>query len=139
MTNQLSGTPESGERAVRRRVVLKLEVGADSWRELQYALNSLATEIAMNGRLSPWAVSGGYSSGWNFTANEDENITHDGWAAANEAFCATLRDRDEHPTGEDAEERLSGEAMPARAEGIAETLSPTTTERKADSRKDGIS
>lgn len=30
-----------------------------------------------------------------------------------------FRDSDEHPKGEDAE-RLSGEAMPARAEGIAQ-------------------
>lgn len=37
---------------------------------------------------------------------------------APEDLPANMRDSDEHPEGEDAE-RLSGEAMPARAEGIA--------------------
>ena len=37
--------------------------------------------------------------------------------------CPWCRDSDEHPKGEDAE-RLSGEAMPARAEGIAQSPEP---------------
>lgn len=41
-------------------------------------------------------------------------------------FTTRPRDSDEHPKGEDAE-RLSGEAMPARAEGIAQPGQPTPT------------
>ena len=76
--------------APRRRVVLELSVGGDSWQDIQFALKSLQTEIAMSGSLSTSCVSGGYSSGWNFTSSEDESITHDSWAEANERYCALL-------------------------------------------------
>lgn len=76
----------------RRRVVLKLDLEADSWEDAERALHSLRTEIAMSGSLSKGCVSGGYSSGWHYTTSEDESITHDSWAAANDAYCATLKD-----------------------------------------------
>lgn len=42
------------------------------------------------------------------------------------AGSSLLRDSDEHPQDENAQ-RLSGEAVPARAEGIAQTIPPTET------------
>ncbi len=77
--------------APRRRVVIKLEIGADTWEDAQYALNSLANDIAMRRSLPPWSVSGGYSVGWTLSSSEDETITHDSWAEANEAYCAHLQ------------------------------------------------
>jgi hypothetical protein len=75
----------------RRRIVVNLRIGADSWDELRGTFRELETQIAMYGKLSSNAVSGGYSSGYILDSNEDESITHDSWFEANEAYCNTLR------------------------------------------------
>ncbi|SLJ86874.1 hypothetical protein SAMN06295987_101397 [Novosphingobium mathurense] len=79
------------EKAPRRRIVLNLEAGADSWEDLRDLLRRLETELAMRGSLPPSMVSGGYSSGFILTADEDESITRESWAKENEAYCARLK------------------------------------------------
>lgn len=49
-------------------------------------------------------------------------------APSAEPYCAVHRDSDEHRNGEDGN-RLSGEAMPARAEGIAQDADSLTKAR----------
>ena len=75
----------------RRRVVVKLQIGADSWEELRGIFRGLETRLVVDGRLSATCISGGYSSGYIMESNEDESITHDSWAEANEAYCASLK------------------------------------------------
>lgn len=79
------------EKGPRRRVVAEIKVGADSWEDLRHELVHLATEIARHGNLSKWSVSGGYSCGHVITTSEDESVTHDSWAEANEAYVQTLK------------------------------------------------
>lgn len=78
--------------APRRRIEATIKIGADSWRDLQGALRCLETEVATDGRLSKWSVSGGFSFGWTVESSEDETITHDSWADANKAYCEALRE-----------------------------------------------
>lgn len=63
----------------RRRIVAKIEIEADSWRDLRGALRQLETDMVVNGGVLRNVVSGGYSSGWIVTADEDESITHETW------------------------------------------------------------
>lgn len=79
---------------VRRRIVVDLKIGADSWDDIRGLFRHLETELAMHGRLSKSCVSGGYTSGYILTSDEDESITHDSWAAANEAYCRALKERE---------------------------------------------
>jgi hypothetical protein len=81
--------------APRRRVEIKISIGADSWEEARYAIRAIETDLIMNGgKLSPWAVSGGVDSGYSYVASEDEAITHESWRAANEAYCQSLSSDD---------------------------------------------
>lgn len=75
----------------RRRVLFEAKIGADTWRDLQSHLHSLATQIACEGSLSTCSISGGYSSGHIINCNEDTTIDHDSWAEANEAYVAGLK------------------------------------------------
>lgn len=67
------------EKPPRRRIAAKIEIEADSWRELRVALRQLETKMVEDGGKLRSHVSGGYSSGWIVTANEDESITHETW------------------------------------------------------------
>lgn len=67
------------EKPPRRRIAAKIEIEADSWRELRVALRQLETKMVEDGGKLHSHVSGGYSSGWIVTANEDESITHETW------------------------------------------------------------
>lgn len=75
----------------RRRVEATISISADSWDDLRRELNHLATEVARHGSLSKWSVSGGYSTGHIIETSEDETVTHDSWAEANEAYCRALQ------------------------------------------------
>jgi len=66
----------------RRRVVVKLQIGADSWDELRGIFRELETRLVVDGRLSATCISGGYSSGYIMESDEDESITHDSWTEA---------------------------------------------------------
>jgi hypothetical protein len=75
----------------RRRVQISLEIGADSWDHLAASIHCIADDIDRQGKLPPWSVSGGYSSGWHYTVSEDESITHESWAKANDAYVKEIR------------------------------------------------
>jgi hypothetical protein len=79
----------------RRRIELKLTIGADNWDALRGALKSIQTEVAIHGRLSTSGVSGGYDSGWVYECSERPEITHDSWAADlnNYLACSSTDDR----------------------------------------------
>lgn len=65
-----------------RRIVMRAKIEADSWEDLYGHLRSLTTEMACNDkRLSKQSVSGGYSSGHIIVIEENEDMTHDKWAA----------------------------------------------------------
>lgn len=77
--------------APRRRVEIKISIGADSWEEARWAICQIETDLVANGgKLSPVMVSGGVSVGYNYTASEDETVTHESWREANEAYCRSL-------------------------------------------------
>lgn len=77
----------------RRRVEFIAKIGADSWEDLQHALQHLSTEIARHGRLPASSCSGGYSTGHIVVTSEDSDITHDSWAnRLNEYLDALPRD-----------------------------------------------
>ena len=68
----------------RRRVVMKLEVGADSWEDLEETLQAILFRLAERKRRSEAALnitSGGYSSGFTLEADEDPTVDHDSYAA----------------------------------------------------------
>lgn len=67
--------------APRRRIVMRLEIGADSWEELEIALANAATSVAM-GQMRSTGASGGVASGSSWEADEDETITHESYFAA---------------------------------------------------------
>lgn len=79
------------EKAPRRRIVLNLDAGADSWEDLRDLLRRLETELATRGTLPPSMVSGGYSSGFILVVDEDESITRESWTKENDAYCARLK------------------------------------------------
>lgn len=78
------------ERKPRRRVVFLAKIEADSWEELSSRLRDLQTEIAMHDKLSPWSISGGYSSGHIIVASEDGSIDHDSWAIELNRYLESL-------------------------------------------------
>lgn len=75
----------------RRRVVVNLKIGTDDWQEIRHALRTIETEIALYGELSRNSVSGGVSSGWILTSDEDKTITHETYAAENLGYVQWLR------------------------------------------------
>jgi hypothetical protein len=74
----------------RRRIELKLTIGADNWDALRGALKSIQTKIAISGSLSTSSVSGGYDSGWIYECSERSEITHESWAEDLNAYLAAL-------------------------------------------------
>lgn len=79
----------------RRRIVLHADIEADSWEDMRYALQNLADGIAHRGRLSTSVVSGGFSSGFAVTTDEDTSIDHESWRKANDAYVAQLREKEQ--------------------------------------------
>lgn len=75
----------------RRRIVMRLDVGADDWESLSSTLDHLSRECLREGGLSKSVVSGGYSAGFIMTCDIDETITHDTWADANNKYCEELK------------------------------------------------
>lgn len=75
----------------RRRIVVKIEIEADTWRDLRAAFRQLETSMVTNreGKLHNH-VSGGYSSGWIVAADEDDSITHESWAENLDAYLKTI-------------------------------------------------
>lgn len=66
----------------RRRIKLTLELGADSWRDAEIALEHIAYRIREADHLGQpevQVVSGGGSSGYQLHADEDPDITHDSY------------------------------------------------------------
>lgn len=76
----------------RRRFWLKLKVEADTLDDLIGFLRGFETELYM-GKVSN-GVTGGYSAGAVYNFNEDDTITHESWAEANEAYVNWMRERD---------------------------------------------
>lgn len=80
--------------APRRRVEIKINIGADNWEEARWVIRQLETDLVENGgKLRPMLVSGGCSAGYNYIANEDETITHESWREANDEYCRSLGER----------------------------------------------
>lgn len=64
----------------RRAYVFKVEIGADTRNDLIAVLRHLEFQISAD-KLST-GVSGGYSSGYTYSLDIDESITHDDFMAA---------------------------------------------------------
>lgn len=82
----------------RRRVVLKLEVGADSWRDLEGALNAVRHRLAereQRGEERVLTTSGGVSFGFHLEADEDPDVDHDSYFVAVDQWIEEDRKRDE--------------------------------------------
>ena len=77
----------------RRRVVMLAKIEADDWEGLQSELKCLATEIAIDGRLSRSSCSGGYSTGHIIVTSEDGSIDHDAWAIKLDEHLKRLDER----------------------------------------------
>lgn len=71
----------------RRRVVVTLDLGADSWDEVASALDQIAFEVAA-GKMRGSACSGGPSSGYTWSANEDESVTHETYFEALDKYLS---------------------------------------------------
>jgi hypothetical protein len=67
--------------APRRRVVIGLELGADSWDDAARVLEQVALQIRMGQMRGP-GVSGGPATGYIYDASEDETVTHDSYFEA---------------------------------------------------------
>lgn len=80
----------SGEKKIRRRVEFSLKGGADSWQDLAATLRSIAFDLDQ-GQMRGRAASGGYSAGYSWSADEDESVTHESFAAALEEFLDAQR------------------------------------------------
>jgi hypothetical protein len=75
-----------------RRLVMRAKIEADSWSDLYGHLKSLVTQMACNDhRLSKQSISGGYSTGHIIVIEEDEDMTHDKWAADLDAWLEAER------------------------------------------------
>jgi hypothetical protein len=69
----------------RRRIVLSLTLGADSWDEADRALDDVALrlyEAARDGDTSVVCTSGSPSAGWHLEASEDVGVDHAGFVEA---------------------------------------------------------
>jgi hypothetical protein len=87
----VSPTPESVERPLRRRVAVLLQLGADSWEDVERAFTDMATRVAL-GEMRGVCTSGGYSWGFHYEASEDESVTHDSYFAALTAWLDRERE-----------------------------------------------
>jgi len=77
--------------APRRRVEIKISIGADNWQEARWAIRQIETDLVSNGgKLKPMTISGGCNVGYSYRASEDESITHESWLEANDAYCRSL-------------------------------------------------
>lgn len=91
----MSATHEEGTSPERlqpphRRLVLTLELNADSWEDAIQALESLVLDLEL-GHCRMGSVSGGYSSGYLLRVQEDPEITHERYMEAVHAYVAQLR------------------------------------------------
>lgn len=65
----------------KRRIQIRLELGADSWEHAAEALRSIALEIDQ-GYCRGESVSGGYTSGYVCSATEDPSVSHESFTKA---------------------------------------------------------
>ena len=81
----------------RRRVKIELRMGADSWKDAADTLECIATEIRLGKHCNGPIISGGYTTGYAWEADEDESITHDSYQAASHAYIHSdeFRERSE--------------------------------------------
>lgn len=78
----------------RRRVVCKIEIGADSWREMANALDAIAFRIWEANEKNEQQVSvvnGGPTAGWTLEGDEDMTISHETYIDGIEAWLAERR------------------------------------------------
>lgn len=75
----------------RRAHHLTLEVGADTYEDLIYALKQIIFDIERGSRQS---VSGGYSTGWILSYSTDETMTHDRYFALLDTYIAGTQNTD---------------------------------------------
>lgn len=76
--------------APRRRVQIKIDLGADSWEEAARALGQMETDM-LRGGLRTRGASGGWGCGYHYEASEDESVTHDSYVKAVEEWLAAER------------------------------------------------
>lgn len=91
--SESNGT-KAAEAVPRRRVVCKIEIGADSWREAANALDAIAFRLwEANDKKEPQVsvVSGGPTSGWSLDGDEDMGISHETYIGSIEAWLAERR------------------------------------------------
>lgn len=69
----------------RRRIVFKVEIGADSWDAVVGALEDLAIEVDRGHWRGPNGCSAGSDYSFTLTASEDESVTHESYIAATRA------------------------------------------------------
>jgi hypothetical protein len=78
------------EEIPRRRILLTLEIDADSWEHVERALRQserdLAEKVLSSSTLTIEIVTSGPDYAFSLTANEDPLITHESYAAALERW-----------------------------------------------------
>lgn len=99
----------------RRRIVCKIELGADSWQEAAAALDSIAFrlyEAKERNEQEVSVTSGGPSSGWTLKADEKPEITHESYISDIET-CLALKKagRNEQNPAQDEQEQASQQAV----------------------------
>lgn len=77
----------------RRRFVLKLSLGADSYEEMTSALYNIAREFDRR-EIGKDMASGSPSSGFSLEWSEDESVTHDSYMAAIDEYLGTQSSND---------------------------------------------
>lgn len=86
-----SGAPNvSAREPPRRRVMVELRLGADSWDEVAAALEQIAREVSI-GQMRAHVSSGSPTSSYAWLASEDERVTHDSYFEALDAYLEEER------------------------------------------------
>lgn len=75
----------------RRAHQFRLNLGADSIKELVHSLNQIALDIEIAGQPSANCASGGYDSGYTYEYTHDPDMTHDVYIEALNAWLAADR------------------------------------------------
>lgn len=94
-----------------RRIVCKIELGADSWQEAAAALDSIAFrlhEARERNEQEVSVTSGGPSSGWTLKADENPEITHESYITEIEAWLALKKaGQNEQNSAQDEQEQAA--------------------------------